>query len=57
MLFQMSGHVPPLLRDFDQLLLDKWIASLFGSLFALERLGQITRGTRSKESTSPTRRI
>jgi hypothetical protein len=40
-LFQMSGHVPPLLRDFDQLLLDKRIAGLFGPLFALERLGAI----------------
>ena len=40
-LFQMSGHVPPLLRDFDQLLLDKRIAGLFGLLFALERLGAI----------------
>ena len=40
-LFQMSGHVPPLLRNFDQLLLDKWIAGLFGPLFALERLGAI----------------
>jgi hypothetical protein len=37
----MSGHVPPLLRDFDQLLLDERIARLFGALFALKRLGAI----------------
>jgi hypothetical protein len=32
------GHVPPLPRYFEQLLLDEGIARLFGALFALARL-------------------
>ena len=34
----------PLLRDVDQLLLDKGIARLFGALFALQRLGAVLIG-------------
>jgi hypothetical protein len=40
-LFFVSGHVPPLLRSVDELLLDKGIARLGGVLFALSRLGAI----------------
>jgi hypothetical protein len=40
-LFFVSGHVPPLLRDFDELFLDKGIARLLGALFALSRLGAV----------------
>jgi hypothetical protein len=40
-LFFVSGHVPPLLRNFEELLLDKGIARLFGALFALSRLGAV----------------
>ena len=41
MLFFVSGHVPPLLRNFEELFLDKGIARLFGALLALSRLGAI----------------
>jgi hypothetical protein len=35
------GHVPPRLRNFDQLFFDKGIARLFGTLFALASLSAI----------------
>jgi hypothetical protein len=41
MLFFVSGHAPPLLGNVYHLLLDKWIAGLFGPLFALKRLGAV----------------
>jgi pimeloyl-ACP methyl ester carboxylesterase len=37
----VSGHGAPLLRNVDQLLLDKRIARLAGALFALSRLGAV----------------
>jgi hypothetical protein len=37
----ISGHGQPLLRNLDQLLLDKGIARLFGVLLALSRLGAV----------------
>jgi hypothetical protein len=40
-LFFVSGHVPPLLRNFVELFLDKGIARLFGEFFALLRLGAV----------------
>jgi glycerol-3-phosphate acyltransferase PlsY len=40
-LFFVSGHVPPLLRNFKELFLEKGIARLFGVLFALSRLGAV----------------
>jgi hypothetical protein len=40
-LFFVSGHVPPRLRNFEELFLDKGIARLFGALFALLRLGAV----------------
>jgi hypothetical protein len=39
--FFVGGHGVPLLRNVDQLLLDKGIARLFGALFALSRLGAV----------------
>ena len=35
MFFFVSGHVPPLLRNVEDLFLDKGIARLFGEFFAL----------------------
>jgi len=51
--FHMSGHVPSLLRDFDQLLLDKWIAGLFGPLFALKGLGAVLLWLACPHATPP----
>ena len=41
MLFFVSSHGSPLLGNVYHLLLDKWIAGLFGALFALSRLGTV----------------
>ena len=43
MFFFVSGHVPPLLRNVEDLFLDKGIARLFGEFFALSCLGAGTR--------------
>ena len=40
-LFFGSGHVPPLLRNFEKLFLDKGIARPFGEFFALLCLGAV----------------
>ena len=40
-LFFVSGHVPPLLRNVEDLFLDKGIARLFGEFFALSCLGAV----------------
>jgi hypothetical protein len=51
--FFVSGHGPPLLRYFEQLLLDKGIARVFGALFALVCLGPILVGLAGRHSAPP----
>ena len=41
MLFFVSGHVPPLLCNFEKLFLDIGIACTLGDLFSLARLGAV----------------
>ena len=43
-LFFVSGHVPPLLRDFEQLFLDIGIASLLGEFLRFAGLGPVLVG-------------
>jgi hypothetical protein len=51
-LFFVCGHVPPLFGNVSHLLLDKWIASLFGPRFALKRLRAVLFGL-ARHSASP----